>query len=368
MSTKVIFFVPVEKKYISKWEYYQVDYDALNQMFSEVVVCSSIWQVIKNLRGAKLIYCWWWNQSAPVVILAKLLGITTHVTGAIHMFDLSGAPDYYTKGFLYRLSSKISLALADRNLFISYDQYHQITSHIFVNNPTVVRSSLAKDSFIGREKILKQRALHRDDSTIKHRYRFLSVVWHTRDQHQRKGVFETLMALSILKQRSEFDFEWIIIGGSGDGVKKLRKRAKALNLEDHVSIHLDISQEEKREWFLKADLYIQPSWCEGFGNAVLEAMSYGLPGLVSRFTAQPEVVGNTGFISLEITPENIYQKLEEFIELTEQEKSSLVGNVINRVDKEFLFSMRAAKLKAVCIDSKVFEVSDDDIPKELGGS
>jgi len=368
MSTKAIYFIPVQKKYLSTWEYYQVDYDALNQLFTEVVVCASIWQVMKNLRGTRLIYCWWWHRSALVVILAKLLGITTHVTGAIHMFDLSGAPDYYTKGFRYRLSSKISLALANRNLFISFDQYHQITSHISVNNPTVVRSSLAENSFIGREEILKQRASYRNESTIKHRYRFLSVVWHTREQYQRKGVFETLMALSILKQRSEFDFEWIVIGGSGDGVEKLRKSAKALNLEDHVSIYLDISQEEKRELFLKSDLYIQPSWCEGFGNAVLEAMSYGLPGLVSRFTAQPEVVADTGFISLEMTPEDIYQKLEEFIGLTEQEKSNLVSNVINRVDKEFLFSMRVAKLKAVCIDSKVFEVSDDNISKELGGS
>ena len=362
MLTKAIFFVPVGKIYISKWEYYQVDYEALNQLFTQVVVCTSIWQVIKNLRGTGLIYCWWWHQSAPVVLLAKLLGITTHVTGAIHMFDLSGAPDYYTKGFLFRLSAKISLALADRNLFISYDQCHQMTSHISVNNPTVVRSSLTKDSFLGREEILKQRAVYRGNR----RYRFLSVVWHTHDQYKRKGVFETLMALSILKERTEFDFEWVVVGGFGDGVEKLRERVKALNLEDHVSIYLDISQEEKREWYFKSDLYIQPSWCEGFGNAVLEAMSNGLPALVSRYTAQPEVVGNTGFITLEMTPEGICQKLEEFMELTEQERRSLVDKVINRVDKEFSFSIRAGELKAVCIDSNVFEDSDDNISKELG--
>ena len=367
MSTKAIFFLPVEKKYLSKWEYYQVDYNALNQMFDEVVVCSSIWQVIKNLRGAKLIYCWWWHQSSLVVLLGKFIGIITYVTGAIHMFDISGTPDYYKKSFLFRLSAKISLALADRNLFISHDQYHQITSHISVNNPIVVRSSLNEDSFISREEILKQRRFHRGESTTKKRYRFLSVVWHEYHQYQRKGIFETLMALSILKERTEFEFEWIIVGGFGDGLEKLHKKVKALNLEDHVSIYQDISQEKKIEWFLKSDLYIQPSWCEGFGNAVLEAMSYGLPGLVSRYTSQPEVVGNTGFIALEMTPEHIYQKLKEFMELTDHEIKCLMDKVINRVDKEFLFSTRAAKLKNICIDSKVLEASDDNSSKELGG-
>ena len=143
-QSKVIYYVPVEKRFFSKWEYYQVDYDVLSLLFSEVIVCSTFMQFLKSFWRADLIFCWWWHTSAPVVLLAKIFHIKVHVTGAIHMFDLSGAVDYYSKSSLFRLAAKISLALADKNLFISYDQLDQINSHLVVNNPVVIRSSLHK--------------------------------------------------------------------------------------------------------------------------------------------------------------------------------------------------------------------------------
>ncbi|MEO1955751.1 MAG: glycosyltransferase family 4 protein [Gammaproteobacteria bacterium] len=357
MSSKALFFVPVQKKYLSKWEYYQVDYDVLSQLFSEVIVCTSIWQVLRHFRKADLIYCWWWHQSMPVVLLAKIFSIKTYVTGAIHMYDLSGSPDFYSKGFLYKLSARISLALADYNLFISYDQCSQITSHLYVNNPIVVRSSLTKDPFFSCDSVLQERSAYKqkDDGSKKHQ--FLTVVWHMLDQYKRKGVFETLAALAILKETADFEFEWIIAGGNGDGVENLRSKITSLGLDDQVSIYLDVSPEEKKELFLKSDLYIQPSWCEGFGNAVLEAMSHGVPALVSRYTAQPEVVGSAGFIAMQVTSDSIFNSLKEFLEMDDEETSQMVRAVVDRVEKEFSFSTRLTALR------KIFVNSNDQIIK-----
>jgi glycosyltransferase involved in cell wall biosynthesis len=351
MSTKALFFVPVQKKFLSKWEYYQVDHDALSQLFSEVIVCTSIWQVLKHLGKADLIYCWWWHQSMPVVLLAKIFRIKTYVTGAIHMFDLSGSPDFYSKGFLYKLSARMSLALADHNLFISYDQFSQITSHLYVKNPIVVRSSLTKDSSFSCDSVLKERSVYKkkDDGTKK--YQFLTVAWHTLDQYKRKGIFETLAALVILKENTDFEFEWVIAGGNGDGVEKLRYEITALGLDDQVSIYLDVSPEEKKALFFKSDVYIQPSWCEGFGNAVLEAMSHGLPALVSRYTAQPEVVGSAGLIAMQMTSDSIFNRLREFLEMNDEEISRMVSAVLGRVEKEFSFSTRLTALREVFVNS-----------------
>ena len=344
MATKAIFFVPVEKKYLSKWEYYQVDHDALALLFSEVIVCTSIWQVLKHLRGTDLVFCWWWHQSAPVVLLAKIFCIQVHVTGAIHMFDLSGVPDYYSKGMLYQWAAKIALALADRNLFISYDQFNQITSHLRVNNPVVVRSSLTKASNFSKNAILLEREKQRTMLDKHSKMKFLTVVWHRVDQYKRKGVFETLAALALLKQNTTVDFEWSVVGGADDGVDVLRAKIAELGLEQHVVVHTDVSAEDKRTRFLQSDLYIQPSWCEGFGNAVLEAMSHGLPVLVSRYTAQPEVVGQTGFVVMEMTPDSIYDQLDRFVHQTEAQKVQRVDDVLERVEKEFSFSRRYTSL------------------------
>ena len=46
-----------------------------------------------------------------------------------------------------------------------------------------------------------------------------------------------------------------------------------------------------------SDLFIQPSFYEGLGYAVLETMSFGTPALVSYYTAQPEIVKNSDYIT-----------------------------------------------------------------------
>ena len=347
MKGKVIFFVPVEEKYLSRWEYYQVDFEALTAMYSNILICTSIWQVLRNWRDTQLIYCWWWHQSAPVVLFARLLGIKTQVTGAIHMFDLSGAPDFFSKSLLYKIAARIALALADRNLFISQDQFLQITSHTKVNSPVVVLSSLAKNSQFSIPVIQKERSDRRSVRGVGCSVCLFTVAWHTLEQYRRKGIFETLGALALLKGRTDIEFNWLIAGGEGDGLDTLRSKIEDLGLQDNVEIRIDITQEEKRELFLCSDLYVQPSWCEGFGNAVLEATSHGLPALVSRYTAQPEVVGESGFIAMEMSAEAIYKQLERFLDLGAEERDQLEREVLERVEKYFTFEQRLHALKKV---------------------
>jgi len=344
-AKKVIYYVPVEEKYLSRWEYYQVDYDVLSELYDEVVVCSSLRKVIQSMKGADLVYCWWWHQSTPIVLFAKLFGIKTQVTGAVHMFDLSGAPDFYKKSFLFRLSAKLCFYLADSNLFISRDQYLQITSHCTVNNPAVLLSSLSKRSDFDPNSVRNKRHETLMHSSREERLNFFSISWHTSDQYRRKGVFETLEALSIFKKNTNASFKWIVAGGYGDGIEELKSRIDSFDLADEVEVLVDITPEQKKDLFYLSDLYIQPSWCEGFGNAVLEAMSHGLPALTSRYTAQPEVVGNSGFIAMEMSPDAIAEQLVNFSSLSLSDKSLLEEKVLQRVNDHFHFDCRLAALK-----------------------
>lgn len=345
MKDKVILFIPVERRYLDKWEYYRVDFDALCSIYSSVVICTSIIEVIKNLRDAHLIYCWWWHRSAHVVVLARLLHVRVCVTGAIHMFDLSGSKDFYSKSFLYRFFTKIALLLADDNFFISRDQFLQVTSHLSVNRPAVVLSSLTKTSQSSSSSIAEQRARFRQRKINSDKKVFVTVCWHTEEQYQRKGVYETLQALSDIKKKSCCDFTWIIAGGAGDGVEALMRKISAAGLEANVQLKIDISQEEKNKLFILADLYIQPSWHEGFGNAVLEAMSHGLPALVSRYTAQPEVVGDCGFIAMEMSAEAVSHQLKKFLSLDSASREVLEDQVTKRVARFFLFDRRVEAIR-----------------------
>ena len=53
-----------------------------------------------------------------------------------------------------------------------------------------------------------------------------------------------------------------------------------VNLDTNVSLVFHKSESVKNDYYLKSDLYIQPSWHEGFGNVALEAMSFGILSLV----------------------------------------------------------------------------------------
>ena len=342
-SNAVIYYIPVKEEFIGRWEYYSVDKDVLSELFSTVYVCNSLACVLKNIFKVKYIYGWWWSRSSIIVLLSKMFNIKSVITGAIHMFDISGAEDFYKKNIFYRWSSMLSLSLADANLFISKDQYYQIVSHLYVNNPILLRSSLSKSCDVSSYELLKLK--YNNDFTS-----FLTIVWHTLDQYKRKGIYESLDAISLLKNRTSFKFKWYIVGGNGDGLSHLKNKILALDLSDEVVVMEDVSQDKKKELYLNCDLYIQPSWCEGFGNAVLEAMSHGLPVLVSRYTAQPEVVGQSGLIAMDVSSEEIYKQLSYFMLLDINEKKSLSNKVLDTVNNNYLFSHRYNQMKLLFQD------------------
>lgn len=342
---KVLYYLPVSERYVSEWEYYQVDLDALRDLFDEVIVCDSVLKVLCSLGGAGAIYCWWWHTSMPVILLGRLLGIKTVVTGAVHMFDLSGARDYYSGSWVFRLATALGLRWSDANLFISQDQFRQVTSHLYVNNPIVVRSSLGKIQPRVQEDVLEARKSLK--KVAKGKVVFLSIVWQTQAQFQRKGIWETLGAMAFLKAAGVHSFEWVVAGREGAGTEIFRAKVRELGLSNEVTVLTDVSQEKKRELYLAADLYLQLSWCEGFGNAVLEAMSHGAPALVSRYTAQPEGVGDRGLIALDISPASIVERLRDFLAFDEVERRKLSEEALDRALTEFSYQKRVRELAAM---------------------
>jgi phosphatidyl-myo-inositol dimannoside synthase len=90
----------------------------------------------------------------------------------------------------------------------------------------------------------------------------------------------------------------LLIAGSGPLEAGLRRRATALGLGDRVVFAGRVAEAEKVGYYNAADLFVSPSSLEGFGFTVGEAMSCGLPVVVSDRGALPELVvdGEGGFV------------------------------------------------------------------------
>jgi glycosyltransferase involved in cell wall biosynthesis len=106
-----------------------------------------------------------------------------------------------------------------------------------------------------------------------------------RSNLQRKGLEMFVRAASCLPQ-----IPFILIGAwRDDTINYLRSIASP-----NVQFTGWVSDQELRDYFSRARVYVQASRHEGFGLAVAEAMLCECIPVVTRAGALPEVVGNTG--------------------------------------------------------------------------
>ena len=107
-----------------------------------------------------------------------------------------------------------------------------------------------------------------------------------------KGVDVLLRALAIARNRC--DNLHLLVAGSGPDRESLTALARQLGLASHV--HFLGWREDVPALMRAADLFVMPSRWEGMPNAVLEAMSMGLPVIATRAEGSAELVrdGETG--------------------------------------------------------------------------
>ncbi len=86
------------------------------------------------------------------------------------------------------------------------------------------------------------------------------------------------------------------------------------NVQDIITLCDPIQGKDKEDVLLDADAFIQTSRSEGMPMGILEALSYGLPCIVTEGTTLKELIdtSSAGF-GAETNVESIAQKIEEFL-------------------------------------------------------
>lgn len=100
----------------------------------------------------------------------------------------------------------------------------------------------------------------------------------------------TLGALKTL-ERLPAQYRMILAGGDGYGSNTVHDYIHRKELGERVTVLGHTSHDDLSALYQAATLLLFPSFEEGFGLPVLEAMSYGLPVVTSRASSLPEVGG-----------------------------------------------------------------------------
>lgn len=125
---------------------------------------------------------------------------------------------------------------------------------------------------------------------------------------RRKNVLGLLQAFEQLKEDPAFaDVTLVLAGALGWGSEQIIAKIKKqkVNIGNAVEILGYVSEEKKAELFAQATLFVYPSFYEGFGLPVLDALASGVPVIASNYTSMPEVTGNAALLVDPRRPEQI---------------------------------------------------------------
>ncbi len=116
----------------------------------------------------------------------------------------------------------------------------------------------------------------------------------------------------LLPMMQYFNEEILIIAGNcntkyGNEIKELIARYK---LEERVILIGEVSEEEKFWLYKHCEAFLFPSIAEGFGIPVIEAMRFGKPVFLSKYTSLPEIGGEEAYYFDDFEPENLAKNIK----------------------------------------------------------
>jgi glycosyltransferase involved in cell wall biosynthesis len=126
-----------------------------------------------------------------------------------------------------------------------------------------------------------------------------------------KNLERLIKAFSLIVRETEHS---LVIGGIKDSqYTTLCQLIKELGIEDRIIFTDEIDETDLPLIYNGAELFVFPSFHEGFGLPPLEAMACGVPVLVSNATSLPEVVGDAAIMFNPYDIEEIAQNMKRIL-------------------------------------------------------
>lgn len=167
--------------------------------------------------------------------------------------------------------------------------------------------------------------------------------------HPRKNLVNLLKGFSWFKKRHRSGIRLVISGRLAWGNDDFRSLLSSYKYRDDVILTGFLPDEDLRPLMASAYALVYPSWHEGFGLPVLEAMQCGTPVICSGVSALPEVAGDAALFCDPALPEDWGQAMGHLYK-DETYRAALISKGMERA-KEFSWEESARNLYRILADA-----------------
>lgn len=170
----------------------------------------------------------------------------------------------------------------------------------------------------------------------------------------RKNIPLLLKAYSRLLKEGFFDFDLVFAGGMGWKNRNIFLLIGELGIKERVKFIGYVPEDELPFLYDLAEFMVYPSFSEGFGMPVLEAMACGCPVITSNTSSLPEVVGDAGIM---VDPHNI-QELEDAIRRVVKDSNLRREMKKKGLERAKIFSWEKCAKETLQVYKKVYAASN----------
>jgi glycosyltransferase involved in cell wall biosynthesis len=130
---------------------------------------------------------------------------------------------------------------------------------------------------------------------------------------EKKNTAGLIRAFKILKKNRQEKLKLVLVGQPGFGFQKVVKAIADNNLQNDVIMPGWVGKQDLPHLMNGAAVFVFPSFYEGFGIPILEAMACGTPVVASGIPALREVAGEAAYLVDPYSPENMAEGINRVL-------------------------------------------------------
>jgi len=168
---------------------------------------------------------------------------------------------------------------------------------------------------------------------IKEKYKITKpFIFYTGVWRNHKNLVGLIKAFDLIVNKYKINYQLILGGKEDPYYPEARETWEKLNLDDKIVRTGFISKEELPLFYNAADIFVIPSFREGFGLIGLEAIACGTPVVSSNKTSLPEILGNA---AIYFNPADHQEMAEKIVKVIQDKdlKNSLIQKGFRQIEK-----------------------------------